>query len=196
MLFPKDEVWELFKSWAIVTLVFTIAYASDAFDGPPIDVAAYVLFVFIASGIGAGSGFLLHEIAHKMVAQHYGLEAQYKGNDSVPIISIFVAFAGWILLAPGAVHIRGRTIGRNASAYISAAGPATNIALAAAFLPALAVTSGLVQDIAWFGFKINSWLALFNLLPVPGFDGQKLLASDKVLYLSLAAAAVYLVYFL
>lgn len=61
-----------------------------------------VLFV---SAIGTGTGFLLHELAHKFVAQRYGYWAEYRANRPGLILIIVMAYLGFILAAPGAVMI-------------------------------------------------------------------------------------------
>jgi len=64
--------------------------------------SAEVLFI---SAIGTGTGFLLHELAHKFVAQRYGYWAEYRANRPGLILIIVMAFLGFILAAPGAVMI-------------------------------------------------------------------------------------------
>ena len=42
--------------------------------------------------------------------------------------------------------------------------------------------AGLLRILAFYGFFINSWLALFNMIPVWNFDGAKVLKWDKKVY--------------
>jgi Zn-dependent protease len=94
------------------------------------------------------------------------------------------------LAAPGAVFIRGR-VSKRENALISAAGPFTNIVLAGVFAVVLAVfPNGLPGLVASYGMFINSWLALFNLLPFWQMDGTKILQGNKVLYAVLAVLAL------
>ena len=61
---------------------------------------------------------------------------------------------------------------------VSAAGPVSNLALAALFaiLLRLGISNpGLVQ-MAYFGVSIIIFLALFNLIPIPPLDGSQILA--------------------
>ena len=120
------EIWELLKSTFIVGLVFTIANRPEGV----IEIAV----VFSVSIVCAGAGFFLHELMHKVAAERLGYLAEYHASQSA-FISIVFAFAGWILLAPGAVYISSITkpITKAANGFISLAGPATNMALAAMF---------------------------------------------------------------
>jgi len=61
---------------------------------------------------------------------------------------------------------------------VSAAGPVSNLALAALFSVVLRLglaNPGLTQ-LAYFGVSINIFLALFNLIPIPPLDGSHILA--------------------
>ncbi len=61
---------------------------------------------------------------------------------------------------------------------VSAAGPVSNLALAAVFSVVLRLglaNPGLMQ-LAYFGVSINIFLALFNLIPIPPLDGSHILA--------------------
>ena len=61
---------------------------------------------------------------------------------------------------------------------VSAAGPLSNLALAAGF--ALLLRLGLMNlgfiKLAFFGVSINIFLALFNLIPIPPLDGSHIVA--------------------
>jgi Zn-dependent protease len=72
---------------------------------------------------------------------------------------------------------------------VSAAGPVSNLALAAVFSVVLRMglaNPGLLQ-LAYFGVSINIFLALFNLIPIPPLDGSHIL----VLFLPRELARLY-----
>ena len=73
---------------------------------------------------------------------------------------------------------------------ISAAGPLVNLGLAMLFLPLFLISSKFFHMLALYGFVINSWLALFNMIPVWLFDGHKIWKWNKAAYFSMAAAAL------
>ena len=93
-----------------------------------------------------------------------------------------MSFFGFVFAAPGAVMIAGRVDIRK-NGIISAAGPVVNLVLALFFLSLLFMfPDGLLKILAFYGFFINSWLALFNMIPVWNFDGAKVLKWDKKIY--------------
>ncbi|MFA5111975.1 MAG: site-2 protease family protein [Desulfobaccales bacterium] len=72
---------------------------------------------------------------------------------------------------------------------VSAAGPVSNLVLAALFSMVLRLginNPGLMQ-MAYFGVSINIFLALFNLIPIPPLDGSHIL----VLFLPRELARLY-----
>ena len=148
-----------------------------------------VAMMFAVSGFTVGTGFLLHELAHKLVAQHYGLFAEFRSDGKMLLIAIATAFFGIILAAPGAVYISGRvSVDRNGK--ISMAGPLTNMIMAILFLATSFVFGQ--SMLTHYGQTINSWLALFNMIPFGFFDGAKILRWDKRVYGVMVAAALLL----
>ena len=132
----------------------------------------------------AGLGFLLHELAHKVVAQQYGLNAEFIADYQMLAIALFASFAGFIFAAPGAVYTAGQRT-RDQQLWITAAGPITNIVLGLLFL----LVPG---QIGSYGSMINVWLALFNLIPFGNIDGKKILGASKPVYAALVAISVIL----
>jgi Zn-dependent protease len=190
----RDELKELGKSTLIVALVFTIAFGRKSTDISIIPLA----LIFVLSGVCAGAGFIFHELMHKFTAQRYGFQARYHGSDMTPFLSIIAAFAGYILLAPGAVYISSahRHITKRENGIISLAGPATNFILALGFLGAYLTNLPALGLVGYFGYDINIWLALFNMIPALGFDGQKIWAWNKTVFITftLILAAFFLVF--
>lgn len=137
--------------------------------------------------VTAGLGFLLHELAHKLVAQNFGLKAEFIADYRMLALAFFASFAGFIFAAPGAVFSRGQR-NKIQQLYITAAGPLTNIVLAMVFL----VVPGTVGD---YGKSINAWLALFNMIPFGGLDGEQVLEVSKPVFglLVLASLTVLLI---
>ena len=62
---------------------------------------------------------------------------------------------------------------RREMAIIALAGPLTNILLAFIFLLAYQEFTGILGILGLIGFRINLWLAAFNLIPFMGLDGSK-----------------------
>jgi len=181
------EAQELLKSTLIVALVFTIASKPDP---DPVSIGLFFAITLLCAGLG----FILHELMHKLLAQRLGYLAEYSAGE-FPWMSVLVAFAGWIFLSPGAVYIASptRPLTKTANGLISLAGPLTNLFIALGFR--VFAGEGLVGAVGYLGWDINIWLAIFNLVPAPGFDGQKVLAWNKPVY-AMSALAVAACYFL
>jgi len=172
---PRDNT-ELLKAWAGTT----IAYAIFQVGAQRLLSGAFIEALLI-SGIVCGLGFVLHELAHRVVARRFGAQAHFVANNSWLLISIVIAFVGFFIAAPGAVWHRGYLSERQ-SGLIALAGPATNLALSVVFLLALPILFVLGLQADWvfllclIGVSLNAWLGLFNMLPAGPFDGARVLA--------------------
>jgi len=165
MQFTRSEIKDLVKAWFAVTFVFAIAFWSTG---------SFLDMLFI-SAIGVGLGFILHELAHKYVAQRYGIPAYFKSFDKMLWASFFLAIlTGFIFIAPGAVMMQHAD--RVRAGRIAAAGPLTNIILALLFI---VLNANIPHRIFAFGAMINAVLALFNMLPFLMLDGKKVWNWDQ-----------------
>ena len=179
------EIKDIIKAWVAVSAAFAIGMSGSL-------LSAGFYRGFIIASLTVGLGFLLHELAHKIVAQRFGCFAQFRSFDMMLMLAVLMSFFGFVFAAPGAVMIAGR-VNHRKNGLISAAGPIVNLILALVFLALnFASLPGIVTEAAYYGFLINSWLALFNLIPFWIFDGQKIWRWNKVTYSFLAAAAMLL----
>jgi len=121
---------------------------------------------------------LLHELGHKFVAMGFGFEAVFNAAYAWLGLGVLMSFAGFIFFVPAYVSISnpvGTAINPGVFSLIAFAGPAVNLIL---FLLAW---QALKRN--WFDSKykpiihltknINLLLFIFNMLPIPGFDGYK-----------------------
>lgn len=166
--FSKLEIKELVKAWIIISLMFAIAM---------VGINAKLPFVLLITLITAGVGFMLHELAHKFVAQKYSCWAEFRANDSALIIGLLLSFTGFIIAAPGGVYIHGAT--RHQHGKIALAGPMMNVLLAVLFY----LSANFSGAIGLYGFYINSLLGMFNLIPFPPFDGFAVWEWNKAAYI-------------
>jgi len=191
----EREIADIIKAWLAVSAAFAILLTQA--DIPLFADGFWRSFNvnLIISSLTVGIGFLLHEIAHKIVAQKYGCSAEFRSFDSMLILAVAMSFTGFLFAAPGAVMIQGR-VSNSRNGKISAAGPLVNIALALMFLMFILAglaTAGIFGNIIKYGFIVNSWLALFNLIPVWNFDGAKVFRWNKAYYFGITAFSVLLV---
>jgi len=128
---------------------------------------------------------ILHELAHKFVAMGFGLDAVFhafyanKFTLILGIAALFMALLnfGFVFLVPGFVSISpGAT--PLVTALIAFAGPFMNLLLFFAALIVLKTHKHLSKKAFTFWQLtklINIFLFIFNMLPIPGFDGSKVL---------------------
>lgn len=186
----ETEIKHLMVAWLAISLAFAILLNRGiAFNSG-------FLFVMLASALSVGVGFLLHELAHKAVAQRYGCFAEFRADFQMLIFSILVAFLGFIIAAPGAVYIQGY-VSRKQNGIISAAGPVTNILLSFLFMALLFLfptDNAFLNLTLRYGMLINAWLAAFNMIPFGNIDGAKVLPWNKTVYFLTLGAGVALVF--
>lgn len=182
----EREIKDILKAWIAVSAAFAIVLSAS--------LLSFDLYVkFIVASLTVGIGFLLHELGHKVVAQKYGCFAEFRSFDAMLLLAIGMSFFGFVFAAPGAVMISGRAT-KSRSGIISAAGPLVNFVLALVFLLlAFLQLPDIFRQTALYGFMINSWLGLFNLIPAGLFDGYKILKWSKLAYGILAVVGIVLV---
>lgn len=150
---------------------------SIAFSG---GIQKLTVYIFAISLLTVSLGFVLHELGHRFVARHFGYYAEYRMWLNGLVLAIASSFFGIVFAAPGAVHIHQRAdlwgnrghVSKKNEGLISLFGPVVNIILAVAFVMLgffLPVYKG---ELLW-GYRINVWLALFNMIPLPPLDGSK-----------------------
>jgi Zn-dependent protease len=179
----RTELVDLIKAWVAISLAFAILLGGSLFS---FDFIGF----FMISSLSVGLGFIAHEMSHKLVAQKYGCQAEFRAWDKMLILAVLMSFFGFIIAAPGAVMIAG-PVGRRRNGKISAAGAIANLSIAAICLSlALIPVTGILLMIAKYGFLINTWLALFNMIPFAMFDGKKVYNWNKTVYFIMVAVAI------
>jgi Zn-dependent protease len=158
------------------------------------------LFKISVAAIPVVFAITLHEVAHGWVAKYFGdrtAEAQGRlslnpirhidliGTVLVPLLMLWLGgfLFGWAKPVP--VNPRFMRNPRGNMVWVSAAGPAANVAMALvwAFLMMIALradfgtTGAWIQQMAGIGIFINVMLAVFNMLPIPPLDGGQLLTN-------------------
>lgn len=171
--FSRSEIVHILIAVIVLSVAFTIILfrGGSILSGNP---AANIIMIFALSMVLVVCSFLLHEFGHKFVAQRYGAWSEFRMYPAGLFISLVFAFFGFLFAAPGAVYITG-SIDEKQNGKISLAGPGVNFAIAAVALVLFSVTTGLPQDVFRMLAYLNAFLGLFNLIPVPPFDGSKII---------------------
>lgn len=178
--FSPAETRDILVAWAALGLAFTFFILRTnpryrLLPDPSTVPTEFLVRVFVASLLTVGVGFLLHELAHKVTAIHFGQVAAFKADYGMLLIAVLGGLAGFLFAAPGAVFHSGRISPRQ-NAAIAVAGPLTNVVLAGVFLVPALLFGGAIGEAARLGVTINAVLAGFNMIPFGPLDGRKVLA--------------------
>jgi Zn-dependent protease len=102
----SNELLDLLIAYVVLTIAFGLVFSGGVFGRGGLD--SLRADSFIVSAIGVGTGFVLHELAHKYAAQRYGYQAAFKANMNGLFLTIIMSIMGFIIAMPGAVMISGR----------------------------------------------------------------------------------------
>jgi Zn-dependent protease len=202
--FSTRELGDLGVAWVALGVAFTLfvlSSVSRAFSPfTLLDSAESGLLVrvFLVSMLTVGVAFLLHELAHKVVAIRFGQIAEFRADYTMLALAVGAALAGFLFAAPGAVYHRGHITPRE-QGLVALAGPVTNLLLIPAFAPLFLVAGGFLGEVGQLGITINAALAAFNMLPFGPLDGRTVRSWSNVVFVvafvaSVAAAAVALLF--
>lgn len=187
----KQEVLQIGIAYVVLTVDLLIIFSqSSILSGL---VYAVTPGIAAVAAVAALTGFLAHELAHKIVAQRRGFWAEFRMWPAGLALSFVTALIGFLWGAPGATVVSGMSESDRADwGKTSVAGPLTNVAFGLAFFAA---------GFAWFerGWGvgavywifmlawINGWFGTFNLVPVGPLDGRKVLRWNRAVWVGAIA---------
>lgn len=197
----RREEADLFIAWMAISISFAIIFLRSLGRA---DIFTALLFLGI-SLLAVGIGFVLHEMAHKYVALHYGFWAEFRKDPVMLVVAIaMAALVGVVFAAPGATmiyDINGRGISKQENGWISASGPIVNILLCIPFAGLLiyggtgvSLSGSIITIIGMVGLQVNAMIAAFNMLPVSVLDGRKVADWNLAIFLVLIVIAFGLLY--
>jgi Zn-dependent protease len=188
--FGKTELKHIIIAVLALTLAFAIVMLPGLTGG-----TVYLRFAtaFLVAAAAVVTGFLLHELMHKVVAQRYGAWAEFRLYPLGLVLALLFSVFGFVFAAPGAVYIQGRLTPKQ-NGLVSLAGPLTNVGVGSVFLVAtfLVPGAGLLTYALGVVATINMFLGLFNLLPIPPLDGSKVLAWNIPVYILMLGVTGFL----
>jgi Zn-dependent protease len=169
------------------------------------EISDQVIYALIAAGIMLLVGFPVHEFCHAWAALKLGdSTARWQGRltlnprvhfdpvgGTMLLITALLSSGSWFFgyARPTPVNPMNLSGGRRGEAWVAAAGPLSNLVMAAIvsiplriLLQDLSVLQGLPERaqqmivlVPYYFVVINVFLFIFNLLPVPPLDGWKVL---------------------
>jgi len=193
-MMPGREILALSVALVVLGVSFSTRWMYNGWLSKPIA----FLEIFLLTLLIIGTGFLGHELAHKVVAQRYGAWAEFRLWTIGAIMAlVFAAIppGNVVFAAPGAVYIASRSryladvMDRKTNGIVSLVGPLVNVAAAgvAGLLYAVFSVAKIGMTISGFNpllwaIQVNLWLGAFNMIPLFILDGQKVLSWNKTLW--------------
>ena len=177
----------------VLTLAFAFIFSGGIWNK---QFNATFLTLLPIAALAVALSFILHELMHKFVAQHYGAWAEFRTWPSGLVITIVSSMLGFLIGLPGATYIFSNSFTRRQNGIVSLAGPLTNMVVFLIFI-AIGLAPG---HTSWnlFGTAIgvvtfiSLWLGFFNMLPILPLDGSKVLAWDIRVYVPVMACITLL----
>lgn len=175
-------------SWILGILSITVALGGSQIS----NLYFYISPIFI----GIIVGFVSHEYMHRYLSRKYHMVSRYTANVLGVLITLVSALLPIKLLMPG--YVKTWALGptsRKGILYSVAGGPITNIVIALAlFVASFAFSStfyfNFLRTVGW----VNAYISLFNLIPIPPLDGDKIIRLDIVLWAILFIISLALVF--
>ena len=192
--FSRIEIKHLLLAMVVLTLAFSFPLSQSGLFFGKIDADAFV-YALPVSFFGLLTAFFVHELAHKFMAQKYGLWSEFRMFLGGLVFSLVLAVVtGVVFAAPGAVMFRGEAR-RFEMGRIAAAGAMANIAIAAVTLLLYLVVFfeiSYIGKLIGFVCLVNALLATFNLLPFGPLDGAKVIRWNGIIWAILFILAIVL----
>jgi Zn-dependent protease len=182
----KTELLHLGIAYVVLTACLVLVFSGNTYLGGGFalrNLAGISATLVVFAALAALTGFVAHEMAHKVVAQRLGFWAEFRMSPYGLIMAVVTSMLGFIFAAPGATMVgdRGgmdlRSWGRT-----SLAGPMTNVTFAAIFYGAsiVAYLAGSILFVWLLALAfINAWFGTFNLFPFGVLDGHKVYRWDR-----------------
>ena len=133
----------------------------------------------VQAGLVTAPGIILHEFGHKFVALAFGLTATFQVSPLWLGLGVFLTLvnAPFLFFVPAYIAIGGSATALQ-SALIAFSGPGVNLLLYLLALTILKTTKPAHKSAIFWTMtrKINGFLFVFNMIPIPPLDGYAVVA--------------------
>ncbi|HWH07852.1 MAG TPA: metalloprotease [Candidatus Thermoplasmatota archaeon] len=182
--FSGRELLHLLASVVVLTLAFALVLGARNDDFSNLVDVPELLRLLPYAAVAVVPAFILHELAHKIVAQRRDMWAEFRANPIGLVGGLVVtALTGFLFALPGAVEIVGHADRRDAG-VISIVGPMVNVGIAGLAMALEPLFPPIrVSDFGSFFELIvllNLILAGFNMIPLGPLDGRKVWSWSKL----------------
>jgi Zn-dependent protease len=196
IIFSQKEVKHItIAALLVIGIGFSIGLYGNLFGG---FFPAWTWDVMAVFAVVMTSSFLVHELAHKVIAQKKGLWAEFRLTTWGAILTFASIFLPFRMIAPGAMMIGGSIPSGEDILKISLAGPITNIIFSSALLGlAFTLMPSTFAIMLFLAAYINAFMAVFNLIPFGILDGYKIFNFNKKIWalaFTVSAALTILTY--
>lgn len=204
MSFLDELEWRFRNINEAVSFILAILSLAIVYIRPSYISSNPILFVLIPIAT-ATIAIVPHEIAHRQSARNYGCASRFvlsfKGFLVTLLINLISSITGigFVVFASGytAIMCRFGLLSQDLEGKTALAGPVTNLAIA--LISIIVVNSVPLPPLAQIFllelFSFNSWVAFFNLIPVPPLDGFKVFRWNRMVWLVAVAFAFFLTFF-
>ncbi len=196
-----NEVFHIVIAF-ILMFIIGMFISGSVFSGisgiPTFDSLEQVLFPYYLATLST-SGFLIHEFSHRQVGRRFKLPAKFRLLTFGMIITV-VGILGYLIAGfppfalPGAVVVIGLE-NKDQAGKCKIAGPLSNFIISMVLLP-LMFTGALVgfeySLLFLLGAYINTFLGVFNMLPIGMLDGRNIISWKKGAWLGLMSGLLAL----
>jgi len=193
LYFSPQEKKDLIISWLTLSLAFALMINPVFFN------ISNLLISFPIALIAVGTGFVLHELAHREAAKYYGFHSEYRAWYEGLLLAVGLAVltqGQFIFAAPGATYFFAEKVSIKQNGIISLAGPVTNLILGLILIILSTLFKGdFLQTVFLLAGQINFFFAMFNLLPILMLDGSKVFTWNKgiwILFFGISAIFVFM----
>lgn len=186
MFITPWEIFDMILMIAVVGFIFMVSFRAPKKEEDILD-----KYLRKSSGFQWGDfwfaimvvapAIILHELGHKIMALSYGFSATFHAAYLWLLIAVVLRFINFpfIFFVPAFVAIAGNA-SYSQSALIAFMGPAVNLALFLIAIIVLKTKKRMKVKAHYFWTltrNVNGFLLLFNMIPIPGFDGYTVFSS-------------------